>query len=95
MRELPATAERRARHHSPVWRSWRGLLFVVAGQLLARAGQLSNSPSCRRTAYLALVLVGLVGQAALLLTAAYLIDLSVSLMELWAELARKHLEITL
>jgi hypothetical protein len=39
--------------------------------------------------------VGLVGQGLLLLTAAYLIDLSVSLMELWAELARKHLEITL
>jgi hypothetical protein len=87
--------ERRARHHSPVWRSWRGLLFVVAGQLLARAGQLSRSQTARRSAYLVLLLVGLVGQGLLLLTAAYLIDLSVSLMELWAELARKHLEITL
>ena len=34
-------------------------------------------------------------QLALVCAAAYLIDLSVSLMELWAELARKHLEITL
>lgn len=88
-------AERRALRTSPVWRSWRGLLFVVAGQLLARAGQLSRSASVRRSAYLVVVLVGLMGQAVLLLTAAYLIDLSVSLMELWAELARKHLEITL
>jgi hypothetical protein len=39
--------------------------------------------------------VGLVVQGALILTAAYLVDLSVSLMELWADLARKHLEITL
>lgn len=68
---------------------------MVAGQLLARAGQLSKSPHASRALCLTLVLVGLVGQAALLLTAAYLIDLAVSLMELWAELARKHLEITL
>jgi hypothetical protein len=39
--------------------------------------------------------VGLVVQGALLLTAAYLIDLGLSLMELWADLARKHLELTL
>lgn len=41
-----------------------------------------------------LLLLALMGQAVLLLTAAYLVDLSVSLMELWAELARKHLELT-
>lgn len=45
-------------------------------------------------AYLALLL-GLLLQGVLLLTTAYLVDLSVSLMELWADLARKHLEITL
>lgn len=33
--------------------------------------------------------------AALCLLAMYLIDLGISLMELWAELARKHLELTL
>jgi hypothetical protein len=71
------------------------LLYVVAGQLLARAGQLSSSDSTRRTAYLALVVLGLVAQGALLLTVAYLCDLALSLMELWADLARKHLEITL
>jgi hypothetical protein len=45
-------------------------------------------------AYLGLF-AGLLVQGALLLTAAYLIDLAVSLMELWTELARKHLELTL
>jgi hypothetical protein len=42
-----------------------------------------------------LVLVAGVCQIGLLLATCYLIDLSVSLMELWAELARKHLELTL
>jgi hypothetical protein len=44
---------------------------------------------------MALLLAGAVVQIVLLLTVAYLIDLSLSLMELWADLARKHLEITL
>jgi hypothetical protein len=34
-------------------------------------------------------------ECVLLLLAFYLVDLSISLMELWADLARKHLEITL
>ena len=42
-----------------------------------------------------LLAFGLVLQGVLILTAAYLVDLSLSLMELWAELARKHLELTL
>jgi hypothetical protein len=41
-----------------------------------------------------LLVVGIVVQGVMLLTIAYLCDLSISLMELWAELARKHLEIT-
>lgn len=41
-----------------------------------------------------LFLLAIVGQGVSLLTLAYLVDLSVSLMELWAELARKHLELT-
>lgn len=40
-------------------------------------------------------LLGLLGEVAMLALAMYLIDLSLSLMELWADLARKHLEITL
>lgn len=43
----------------------------------------------------AVLVLALLGEIVLTLTVAYLIDLSVSLMELWAELARKHLELTL
>jgi hypothetical protein len=39
-------------------------------------------------------LVGLVVQMWLLWAAGELVDLCLSLMEVWAELARKHLEIT-
>ena len=42
-----------------------------------------------------LLLVAGLCQIALLLATCYLIDLSVSLMGLWAELARKHLELTM
>lgn len=41
-----------------------------------------------------LLLVGLLVQVVLLFVASYLIDLAISLMELWTELARKHLELT-
>jgi hypothetical protein len=74
---------------------WRGLLAVTAHAALARSRGLFHSQHGRNVAaYLALVL-GLVVQGVMILTAAYLIDLSVSLMELWADLARKHLELTL
>lgn len=49
----------------------------------------------RRTITIAAVCLGLAVQMGLCFTAMYLIDLSISLMELWADLARKHLEITL
>jgi hypothetical protein len=50
----------------------------------------------RRVAWLKLVLlVGLVVQAALVMLVWELVDLSIGLMEVWLELARKHLEITL
>jgi hypothetical protein len=44
---------------------------------------------------LVLLIVLTIVDAALCLLAMYLIDLGISLMELWAELARKHLELTL
>jgi len=44
---------------------------------------------------LALALLGLLTELVLMFIAFYLVDLSISLMELWADLARKHLEITL
>lgn len=70
-------------------------LAVVVRQLLPRLAHLLSSPLVRVVSVRVLLLLGLVLQGALVLTAAYLIDLSVSLMELWAELARKHLELTL
>lgn len=42
-----------------------------------------------------LLTLGLVGQLVLLWLAGELVDLYVSAVELWAELARKHLELTL
>jgi len=71
------------------------LLAVAICQTLARLVALLRSPRSRAALHICLLGVGIVGQVVLMLTAAYLIDLSVSLMELWAELARKHLEITL
>jgi hypothetical protein len=44
---------------------------------------------------MALVISGLVVQVVLTLLMWQLVDLTVSLMEVWAELARKHLEIVL
>lgn len=41
------------------------------------------------------ILLGLAAEIVLVLVTAYLVDLSISLMELWAELARKHLELTM
>jgi hypothetical protein len=42
-----------------------------------------------------MLLVGLVVQVIVVALAWQLVDLSISLMEIWAELARKHLEIIL
>jgi hypothetical protein len=80
---------------SPSWKAWRGLLYVAGGRLLNWAAALLQSQPARRALHTALLLVGLVVQLVLLLTVAYLCDLALALMELWADLARKHLEITL
>jgi hypothetical protein len=79
----------------PQWKSWRGLLYVAAAQLLARAARLFRDRRARRLAAYLAAFAALAVQGAMLLTAAYLVDLSISLMELWAELARQHLRITL
>lgn len=44
---------------------------------------------------LLMLCVGFVVQAVLLVLVGQLVDLSISLMEVWAELARKHLELTM
>lgn len=82
-------------HLSPSWRAWRGLLAVELCRVLALLVRVCRSPRVRHVGAYLVVLVGLVVQGAMILTAAYLIDLGLSLMELWADLARKHLELTL
>jgi hypothetical protein len=57
-------------------------------------GRLSSLFHARSTSIVLLVVLTIV-DAALCLLAMYLIDLGISLMELWTELARKHLELTL
>lgn len=61
----------------------RRLLLTVAGLFHARVW-----PAV-------LVFVGLVVQVVLVCLLWQLVDLSISLMEVWAELARKHLELVL
>ena len=71
------------------------MLLVGAGHLLRLvAGVLQRQPA-GRTAGRLLLLMALVGQLVLLWLAGELVDLYVSAVELWAELARKHLELTL
>jgi hypothetical protein len=48
-----------------------------------------------KTIALAGMVVGALMQVVLVLLVWYLVDLCISLMEVWAELAAKHLEITL
>ena len=62
---------------------------------LARLSAIPRSPRAALALHICLLCVGIVGQVVLMFTTAYLVDLSLSLMELWAELARKHLELTL
>jgi hypothetical protein len=57
-------------------------------------GALSSLFRARSTSIVLLIVLTLV-DAALCFLAMYLIDLGISLMELWAELARKHFELTL
>jgi hypothetical protein len=64
-------------------------------QLLARAARVSCSQQARHVARIALIVLGLLVQIVLLALVANLVDLSIALMEVWAELARKHLELTL
>lgn len=56
---------------------------------------LCQRPQLRRILHICLIVLGLLVQMVLLLTVAYLCDLALALMELWADLARKHLELTL
>jgi hypothetical protein len=68
---------------------------VEAGRFLNWVAGLLHKQPVRQALHTCLIVLALVLQGMLLLTAAYLIDLALSLMELWADLARKHLELTL
>lgn len=79
----------------PVGVSPRHRVPVALLPLLARLWELCHRPQVRRILQTCLIVLGLVVQMVLMLTVAYLCDLAISLMELWADLARKHLELTL
>lgn len=73
------------------------LQLLTAGYHAGRRRLLSlcSSRRVRETATIAGLCVGLAVQVGLCLVSLYLIDLAIDLAELWALLARKHLEITL
>lgn len=79
---------------SPKLAGQLALLLSTARVTLARSRGLFSSPVVRFALSWSMLLLGLVVQVVLLWLAGYLIDLAISLMELWAELARKHLELT-
>ena len=62
------------------------------GFLVSRLSLIGRLPRLLRWAAL---VIALVAQAVMLYTLAQLIELCISLMEVWAELAAKHLEIVL
>ena len=68
----------------------RTIAAVAAGRLLL----LLASGRIRKAAGYASMCVGLALQVGLCLVTMYLIDLSLSLFELWTLLAQKHLELT-
>lgn len=84
-RSLLSTVER------TFWQHWARVIVPR----LTRALVLARHPLVKLIVVRAMLLVGLLVQVVLLLVLAYMIDLALSLMELWADLARKHLEITL
>lgn len=76
--------------------TWTRLLRAKGvGVFLLRCAHVTKHPRTARLITYLVLFAGLVVQAVLILTAAYLVDLALSLMGLWADLARKHLELTL
>lgn len=67
----------------------------VAGRLASPRHAGRPSSSWRRAAVVLAVCLTLLIEASMLWILAELVDLCISLMELWAELAAKHLQITL
>lgn len=80
---------------SRVRTSARTIIAIAAGRTVSAVLRVLASRSARLIAVRAAVCVGVALQVGLCLVAMYLIDLSISLFDLWTELARKHLELTL
>lgn len=76
---------------------WLGPLLIEAFRRLWRLLRAvpKSWPVWRKWALVFLWLVGLVVQVVLVWLAGVLVDLSLSLMEVWLQLAEKHLEIVL
>lgn len=75
--------------------SIRTIAAVAIARTVSVVLRLLSSQPIRRAAGSVTLCVGLAVQVGLLLTTMYLIDLAISLFELWTDLARKHLELTL
>lgn len=89
----------RREHRGPASWTWgrtrRGVRERVASILPpGKRWPLVRLPWSRVVTWL-MLLVGLAVQLVIIEAVFELVDLSISLMELWTELARKHLEITL
>ena len=92
----PHTHDMKSREEVPENRATRLAAFLAAAEL-AKALPVVHTAGrafVRLMPKIALV-VGIVLQLVLLYIAGELVDLYVSSVELWAELARKHLELTL
>jgi hypothetical protein len=77
---------------------WRAVYRRVASLIAPNRERPHRAINHRRwTRWIPLVVLclSLAVQALLIVLVGELVDLSISLMELWAELARKHLELTL
>lgn len=79
---------------SPKWRQWRGLFIVTALRVFGCTRRATHRLPRPGTwpAYLLLV-VGLAVQVWLLLQVWELVEVALAVMELWAQLARLHVEI--
>lgn len=73
----------------------RTVIGVALGRTLSAVLWVLANGRVRKAAASASLCVGMALQVGLCLVAMYLMDLSLSLFELWTELARKHLELTL
>lgn len=86
----------RSREDVPQDRTTRLAAFLAVAEL-ARARPVVHTAGRAFVRLLprVLLVMGIISQAVLIYAAGELLDLYVSAVELWAELARKHLELTL